>query len=465
VIYSLFVLVFSIMMLQLQGGMLFRCTVDSGWVNGTAKMVDTRKDCTDVGGEWHNSQLNYDNIFHAMFRVHYISMLDGWVALMFESMDVVGVDMQPKKDNSFLMAPVHVAVVLLLNYVVLNLLIGIVLDSFKSGGISFDDGVEDITAPVAIAEAATPEDRDPWREYVASVCDSEAFQISITVVIVINMATLCGEHYNQPARLTLVFDILNYIFLTVFVGEAALKLYALGYSNYFADSWNQVDLGIVVAGIVDIFADLLVHNDVVNVTMLRILRVFRIARVVKFIRFMSELRILVTIMLGALQGIWGLFLLLLLMLFVFAAIGVELMGRMACTKSSPCIGISQHSNFENMGMALLMLFRYSTRDNGEGLARDILRTAPQCNDSVDCKYNCCVNAMLGSIYLVAFSLIVSFIVLNIMIAMLMELANRKVEQLHSLGTSAADPAVQAWAEEATGPSTHEKPRPVAMAAH
>ena len=53
-----------------------------------------------MGGEWHNSQLNYDNIFHAMFRVHYISMLDGWVALMFESMDVVGVDMQPKKESS-----------------------------------------------------------------------------------------------------------------------------------------------------------------------------------------------------------------------------------------------------------------------------------------------------------------------------------------------------------------------------
>jgi len=451
VIYVLFLLVFSIMMVQLQKGALYSCSMTNGMVNGTLIQVRDKTDCLAVGGLWGNATLNFDNVFYAMFRVFFVSMLDGWVAMMFESMDAVGVDKQPVKNHSWYMAFFHVIVVLFLNYVVLNLYMGIILDSFKSGGMT----MEDVGAAVAVVDLEGEEEEkedthkakdgtdpaylpvegpgpvglefsleplDPRRHKMKQIVSSDRFNILVGSVILTNFVLICAEHYEQSSAFNTTSEVFNYVFLVLFIIEAVLKIYALGWHNYIADTWNKMDLFIIFVSLLDAIVLVFVADGGANVTVLRLFRIFRIARVVKFIRFMDELRLLVGIMIKALQGVWGLCMLLALSLFVYAAVGVELFGRLACTASAPCVGLSRHSNFENVGMAMLILFKYSTRDNGEGLARDILRGPPQCDDSADCQYGCCANKVVGCIYLVSFSMIVSFIVLNIIVAMLMELA-------------------------------------------
>ncbi|KAJ3583686.1 hypothetical protein NHX12_015906, partial [Muraenolepis orangiensis] len=48
-----------------------------------------------------------------------------------------------------------------------------------------------------------------------------------------------------------------------------------------------------------------------------------------------------------------------LLFFIYAALGVELFGKLECNDDNPCEGLSRHATFENFGMAFLTLFRAS----------------------------------------------------------------------------------------------------------
>ncbi|XP_066293286.1 voltage-dependent T-type calcium channel subunit alpha-1G-like isoform X2 [Branchiostoma lanceolatum] len=71
-------------------------------------------------------------------------------------------------------------------------------------------------------------------------------------------------------------------------------------------------------------------------------------------------------------------------------------------------------------MALLTLFRIATGDNWNGIMKDTLRGPPDCDDSEDCKANCCVSAILAPIYFVSFVLMAQFVLVNVVVAVLMK---------------------------------------------
>lgn len=99
--------------------------------------------------------------------------------------------------------------------------------------------------------------------------------------------------------------------------------------------------------------------------------------------------------------------------------------------------MDDHANFVNFGMAFLTLFRVATGDNWSGIMKDILR--PECDTSVDCVRNCCVSNITSIIYFVIFVLISQFVLVNIVIAVLMdklEESNQKVVKKNLLEKSA-----------------------------
>merc|ERR1711903_385702 len=104
----------------------------------------------------------------------------------------------------------------------------------------------------------------------------------------------------------------------------------------------------------------------------------------------KDLLILLNVVAGSLAQVGNLGLLLFLLFFIYSALGIELFGRLACTDTLGCDGLSDYANFENFGMAMLVLFRLSTGDNWNGILKDAMLEAPYCDDSgEDCDKNCC----------------------------------------------------------------------------
>lgn len=107
-----------------------------------------------------------------------------------------------------------------------------------------------------------------------------------------------------------------------------------------------------------------------------------------------------------------------LLFFIFAALGVELFGRLECSEEVPCQGLGEHAHFANFGMAFLTLFRVATGDNWNGIMKDTLRD--ECDDDANCVKNCCVSPIIAPIFFVIFVLMAQFVLVNVVVAVLMK---------------------------------------------
>jgi Ion transport protein. len=81
------------------------------------------------------------------------------------------------------------------------------------------------------------------------------------------------------------------------------------------------------------------------------------------------IRALLDTVMQALPQVGNLGLLFFLLFFIFAALGVELFGRLECSDELPCQGLGEHAHFSNFGMAFLTLFRVATGDNWNGIMK------------------------------------------------------------------------------------------------
>lgn len=259
----------------------------------------------------------------------------------------------------------------------------------------------------------------PLRLFVHNVVTSKYFDLAIAAVIGLNVVTMALEYYMMPIALEYALKIFNYFFTAVFILEAIMKLVALGLKLYLKDKWNQLDVGIVMLSVVGIVLEELETKIIpINPTIIRVMRVLRIARVLKLLKMAKGIRALLDTVMQALPQVGNLGLLFFLLFFIFAALGVELFGRLECSDDNPCQGLGEHAHFANFGMAFLTLFRVATGDNWNGIMKDTLRD--ECDDEADCVRNCCVNSIIAPIFFVIFVLMAQFVLVNVVVAVLMK---------------------------------------------
>lgn len=259
----------------------------------------------------------------------------------------------------------------------------------------------------------------PTRMFVHNVCTSKYFDLAIAAVIGLNVVTMALEYYMMPVALEYALKIFNYFFTAVFILEAVMKFVALGMHLYLKDKWNQLDVGIVILSIVGIVLEELETKIIpINPTIIRVMRVLRIARVLKLLKMAKGIRALLDTVMQALPQVGNLGLLFFLLFFIFAALGVELFGRLECSDELPCQGLGEHAHFANFGMAFLTLFRVATGDNWNGIMKDTLRD--NCDDATDCVRNCCVSSVIAPIFFVIFVLMAQFVLVNVVVAVLMK---------------------------------------------
>lgn len=74
--------------MQLFRGQFYHCTGEN------LRNVTTRQDCLDRGYRWENWKYNFDDLGNALMSLFVLSSKDGWVMIMYQGLDAVGVDMQ-----------------------------------------------------------------------------------------------------------------------------------------------------------------------------------------------------------------------------------------------------------------------------------------------------------------------------------------------------------------------------------
>ncbi|XP_066560959.1 voltage-dependent T-type calcium channel subunit alpha-1G isoform X3 [Amia ocellicauda] len=419
VICCAFFIIFGILGVQLFKGKFFVCQGED------TRNITNRSDCLIANYKWVRHKYNFDNLGQALMSLFVLASKDGWVDIMYDGLDAVGVDQQPVMNYNPWMLLYFISFLLIVAFFVLNMFVGVVVENFhkcrqhqeaEEAKRREEKRLKRMEKKRRKAQCKPYySDYSPTRLLIHKMCTSHYLDLFITVVIGLNVITMAMEHYQQPKVLDEALKICNYIFTIVFVLESVFKLVAFGFRRFFKDRWNQLDLAIVLLSIMGITLEEIEVNASlpINPTIIRIMRVLRIARVLKLLKMAVGMRALLDTVIQALPQVGNLGLLFMLLFFIFAALGVELFGDLECDEDHPCEGLGRHATFRNFGMAFLTLFRVSTGDNWNGIMKDTLRDCGQ-------DTNPCYNTVVSPIYFVSFVLTAQFVLVNVVIAVLMK---------------------------------------------
>ncbi|XP_072568642.1 voltage-dependent T-type calcium channel subunit alpha-1H isoform X3 [Paramormyrops kingsleyae] len=416
-----FFIVFGILGVQLFKGKFYHC---EGF---DTRNITNKSDCLLANFRWIRRKYNFDNLGQALMSLFVLSSKDGWVNIMYDGLDAVGVDQQPVRNHNPWMLLYFISFLLIVSFFVLNMFVGVVVENFhkcrqhqeaEEARLREEKRMKRMEKRRRKAQQRPYfADYSPARLYIHTLCTNHYLDLFITCIICINVVTMSMEHYNQPKYLEEVLKYCNYVFTIVFVLEALLKLVAFGFRRFFKERWNQLDLAIVLLSIMGITLEEIEINASlpINPTIIRIMRVLRIARVLKLLKMATGMRALLDTVVQALPQVGNLGLLFMLLFFIYAALGVELFGKLECNEDNPCEGLSRHATFENFGMAFLTLFRVSTGDNWNGIMKDTLR---ECRS--EDKHCLSYLPLISPLYFVTFVLIAQFVLVNVVVAVLMK---------------------------------------------
>lgn len=247
----------------------------------------------------------------------------------------------------------------------------------------------------------------------------QAFDITIMMLIVLNMITMMLETDEQSPRMDYILNNINLAFSVIFTTECVIKIFALR-CYFFTISWNIFDFVVVILSIVGIVLADIIEKYFVSPTLFRVIRLARIGRVLRLIRAAKGIRTLLFALMMSLPALFNIGLLLFLVMFIYAIFG---MANFAYVKKHG--GIDDMFNFETFGNSIICLFQITTSAGWNNLLDPILSNSPEeCNPHTintgsNTKGNCGIPSV-GITFFVSYIIISFLIVVNMYIAIILE---------------------------------------------
>lgn len=234
--------------------------------------------------------------------------------------------------------------------------------------------------------------REPDRTgRLARLVDSDAFNLSIAVVIVINAVVLGLDTFPELADNygSLLMGI-NQVLYFVYVAELILRFASYGRhpQDFFRSGWNIFDLIVIGAVLIPGVAD--------NTQLLRILRLARIARL---LRFLPDARMLLATILRSIPPLGSLVVLTFLLLFMYGMLGWSVFGQ------------ALPNEWGTITRAMLTLFVLLTLENFPTYLDAAREVTPW-----------------ATVYFVSYVLIAAFVVFNLLIGIIIGSMERAREQ-------------------------------------
>lgn len=216
------------------------------------------------------------------------------------------------------------------------------------------------------------------------IVTSKVFQYCIISIIILNGITMWLETSEVFAsEYAGFFQIFNLFVLSVFVGEAILKI-SFYKKEYFKSGWNMFDFLIIMVSLLPTSWPFQI---------LRILRVFRLLRLVTIIPSMRKIVVALFSIIPGILSVWGL---LMIIFYVYAILSTQLFGS------------SYPEWFGSLGSSLYTLFQIMTLESWSmWIVRPVMEQFPY-----------------AWILFISFILIATFVMINLVIAIVVEAMNK-----------------------------------------
>jgi len=335
------------------GGM---CKSYSGqkWDMEDRKYNDVSVEYLAFVGRSDYSRHNFDNIYWSFITIFQMLTGENWNEVMYDGMRQV----------SAWASVYFIGIVVLGNYIILNLFLAILLDNFAEEAENNDDDDDDdddggkpkssqILEPHAFVHGKYVEGlehtslyifgpRNAFRKKLAQFVYHPYFEYAIIFIIACSSIALAidGPKMSKDAPLydTELSDseeqmksMLYYADLTftaIFTLELIMKVMVDGFiahkGSYLRSPWNILDALVVVVGILAVVGD-----DSMNASSLRALRTFRALRPIRMASRAQGVKVVVNALFQAIPGIGNVALVCMLFYLIFGIMGLNIfMGKM-----------------------------------------------------------------------------------------------------------------------------------------
>jgi len=370
--------------------------------------------------QWVNPHFgHFDDVFWAWLLLFEVAALEGWPSVMFLAMDSdmnnmyvepwrfdTQVDQHKLEDrdgiqhehtaNRYLAAMYFFLWIVIGCFVVMNMAIGVVVDTFSrirdvsDGCALMTDEQQDwvraqkqVFALRPLRQAVAP--KEPWRAPFFDLVSSNKFDVFIMAAIFINMMCM-GLDMHDPGSVSGINDFIfgaNMVFTAIYIIEMVFKLIAYGPMQYFQDGWNAFDFVLVMLSILDLSLGLVAFAEEgqpsasdlpVPAPLIRVLRLFRVVRILRIIKTAKKLRAIIMTVVISIPALFNIGSLVLLLLFIYSVLCVELFAKVnytpgnwgeaggGGTQAPPNSGILQYIN--GSGVNNLTLTGSSSPDDG-----------------------------------------------------------------------------------------------------
>ncbi|XP_013181357.1 PREDICTED: sodium leak channel non-selective protein isoform X2 [Papilio xuthus] len=248
------------------------------------------------------------------------------------------------------------------------------------------------------------------RAFAYDVTQNLSFKRVIAIVVLINSALLAvtwSRHSSNTERLALTSALLT----LVFVVEVVLKTVAFTPRGYWQSRRNRYDLLVTLAGCIWIFMHFTLKNDLSYFVgfMVVILRFFTITG-----KHTTLKMLMLTVGVSVCKSffiIFGMFLL----VFFYALAGTIVFGNVKYGE-----GIGRRANFNSPIHSVAMLFRIVTGEDWNKIMHDCMVAPPYCTPADNYWETDCGNFTASLAYFCTFYVIITYIVLNLLVAIIME---------------------------------------------
>uniref|UniRef100_A0A8C3Q8P3 Sodium channel protein n=1 Tax=Geospiza parvula TaxID=87175 RepID=A0A8C3Q8P3_GEOPR len=355
----------------------------------------------------------------------------GWMDIMYAAIDSRDVLDQPKYEDNLYMYLYFVIFIIFGSFFTLNLFIGVIIDNFnqqkkKFGGQDIFMTEEQKKYYNAMKKLGSKKPQKPiprpgnkFQGMVFDFVTQQVFDISIMILICLNMVTMMVETDDQSEEMENILYWINLVFIVLFTGECVLKLISLRH-YYFTIGWNIFDFVVVILSIVGMFLAEMIEKYFVSPTLFRVIRLARIGRILRLIKGAKGIRTLLFALMMSLPALFNIGLLLFLVMFIYAIFG---MSNFAYVKREA--GIDDMFNFETFGNSMICLFQITTSAGWDGLLAPILNSGePDCDPNKahpgSSVKGDCGNPSVGIFFFVSYIIISFLVVVNMYIAVILE---------------------------------------------
>uniref|UniRef100_A0A6I8NUK9 Sodium channel protein n=1 Tax=Ornithorhynchus anatinus TaxID=9258 RepID=A0A6I8NUK9_ORNAN len=436
----IFWLIFSIMGVNLFAGKFGRCVNQTGdnWETPLdSSLINNKSECEglNVTGDlkWIQVRVNFDNVGLGYLALLQVATFKGWMDIMYAAVDSRKVrPEQPIWEFNLYMYLYFVIFIIFGGFFTLNLFVGVIIDNFnqqkkKIRGQDIFMTEEQKKYYNAMKKLGSKKPQKPiprplnkYQGFLFDIVTKQAFDVTIMVLICLNMVTMMVETDDQSEGKTNILAKINLLFVAIFTAECVVKMVALRH-YFFTNGWNVFDLIVVVLSIGSLVLSGIIKSleNYFSPTLFRVIRLARIGRILRLVRAAKGIRTLLFALMMSLPALFNIGLLLFLVMFIYSIFGMANFANVKWDK-----GIDDMFNFQTFANSMLCLFQITTSAGWDGLLNPILSTGPPfCNPNIrtlNRSSNNCGSPAIGIGYFVSYIIISFLIVVNMYIAVILE---------------------------------------------